>query len=129
MENASLCKAAEMSMPLHETAARGRSERAGLSSTRAASLRAEFGPNAVLEEPIHPLGRVARHFWFPVPWMLEARIGLQIILDEWLTASIVAALLLFNVLLAAFQESRANAVLALLKRSLTLTSRVRRDGA
>jgi H+-transporting ATPase len=33
------------------------------------------------------------------------------------------------VLLAAFQESRANAALALLKRRLTLTSRVRRDGA
>jgi H+-transporting ATPase len=41
----------------------------------------------------------------------------------------IAAVLLFNVLLAAFQESRANAALALLKRSLTLTSRVRRDGA
>ncbi len=61
--------------------------------------------------------------------MLEATIGLQIILGEWLTASIIAALLLFNVLLAAFQESRANAALALLKRSLTLTSRVRRAGA
>ena len=118
-----------MSLPLHGTAARGPSELAGLSSTQAASLRAEFGPNAVVEEPIHPLGRFARHFWAPVPWMLEATIGLQIILGEWLTASIIAALLLFNVLLAAFQESRANAALALLKRSLTLTSRVRRDGA
>jgi H+-transporting ATPase len=118
-----------MSMPLQETAAHGRSELAGLSSAQTASLRAEFGPNAVVEEPIHPLGRFARHFWAPVPWMLEATIGLQIILGEWLTASMIAALLLFNVLLAAFQESRANAALALLKRRLTLTSRVRRDGA
>jgi H+-transporting ATPase len=118
-----------MSMPLQETAAHGRSELAGLSSAQAASLRAEFGPNAVVEEPIHPLGRFARHFWAPVPWMLEATIGLQIILGEWLTASMVAAVLLFNVLLAAFQESRANAALALLKRRLTLMSRVRRDGA
>ncbi len=54
---------------------------------------------------------------------------MQIILGEWLTASMIAALLLFNVLLAAFQESRANAALALLKRRLTLTSRVKRDGA
>ena len=79
-----------MSMPLHETAARGRSELAGLSSTQAASLRAEFGPNAVVEKPIHPLARFARHFWAPVPWMLEATIGLQIILGEWLTASIMS---------------------------------------
>jgi H+-transporting ATPase len=118
----------KMSMPLQETTAHGRSELAGLSSAQASSLRAEFGPNAVVEEPIHPLGRFARHFWAPVPWMLEATIGLQIILGEWLTASMIAALLLFNVLLAAFQESRANAALALLKRRLTLTSRVRRDG-
>jgi len=117
-----------MSMPLEETAARARSALAGLSSAQVASLRAEFGPNAVVEEPIHPIRRFARHFWAPVPWMLEATIGLQIILGAWLTASIIAALLLFNVLLAAFQESRANAALALLKRSLTLKSRVRRDG-
>jgi H+-transporting ATPase len=93
-----------MSMPLEETAARARSALAGLSSAQVASLRAEFGPNAVVEEPIHPLGRFARHFWAPVPWMLEATIGLQIILGEWLTASIIAALLLFNVLLAAFRK-------------------------
>jgi len=122
-------KAVEMSMPLQETAAHGRPELPGLSSAQAASLRAEFGPNAVVEESIHPLGRFARHFWAPVPWMLEATIGLQIILGEWVTASMIAAVLLFNVLLAAFQESRANAALALLKRRLTLTSRVRRDGA
>ena len=118
-----------MSMPLQETAARARSELAGPSSTQAAALRAQFGPNAVVEKPIHPLARFARHFWAPVPWMLEATIGLQIILGAWLTASIIAALPPLQRLLAAFQESCANAALALLKRSLTLKSRVRRDGA
>ena len=117
-----------MIMPLKETAAREASELAGLSSAQAASLRKEFGPNAVVEEKLHPVTRFLRHFWAPVPWMLEATIGLQILLSEWLTASMIAALLLFNVLLAAFQESRADAALALLKRRLTLTSRVRRDG-
>jgi H+-transporting ATPase len=118
-----------MTMPSQETAARGPAERAGLSSARAASLRAEFGPNSVVEEKTHPFARFLRHFWAPVPWMLEATIGLQVILGEWLTASMIAALLLFNVLLAAFQESRADAALALLKRRLTLKSRVMRDGA
>ena len=118
-----------MSTPLQDAPTHEPSELAGLSSAQAASLRAEFGPNAVVEEQVHPLRRFARHFWAPVPWMLEATIGLQIILGEWLTASMIAALLLFNVQLAAFQESRANAALALLKRRLTLTSRVRRDGA
>jgi H+-transporting ATPase len=119
----------EVSIPLEETATHERSEFAGLSSAEAASLRAEFGPNAVVEEPIHPLRRFALRFWAPVPWMLEAVIALQLFLGEWLTASMIAALLLFNILLGAFQESRANAALALLKQRLTLTSRVKRDGA
>jgi H+-transporting ATPase len=107
-----------MSVPLQEAIAHGQPELDGLSATQAASRRAEFGPNAVVEEPIHPLGRFARHFWAPVPWMLEATIGLQIILGEWLTASMIAALLLFNVLLAAFQESRANAAITRRERIL-----------
>ncbi len=119
----------DMSIRLEQTATHEQSEFAGLSSTEAESLRAEFGPNAVVEEPIHPLKRFALHFWAPVPWMLEAVIALQLFLGEWLTASMIAALLLFNVLLGAFQESRANAALALLKQRLTLTSRVKRDGA
>ena len=60
---------------------------AGLSSAEAGSLRAKFGPNAVVEEPIHPLKRFALHFWAPVPWMLEGGIALQLFLGEWLTAS------------------------------------------
>ncbi|MDR3460916.1 MAG: HAD-IC family P-type ATPase [Beijerinckiaceae bacterium] len=114
---------------MQESATRGQPALGGLSSAQAASLRAEFGPNAVVEEAVHPLARFVRHFWAPVPWMLEATIGLQIFLGEWLTASMIATLLLFNVLLAAFQESRASAALALLKSRLILTARVRRDGA
>ena len=118
-----------MSIPFEEVATHGWSEFTGLFSAEVASLRAEFGPNAVVDEPIHPLKRFARHFWAPAPWMLEAAIALQQLLGEWFTASMIAALLLFNVLLGAFQEGRANAALALLKQRLTLTSRVKRDGA
>ena len=50
----------------------------GLYSVEAARRLAEFGPNAVVEEHVHPLTRIARHFWAPVPWMLEATIALQI---------------------------------------------------
>jgi H+-transporting ATPase len=117
-----------MSSRSEETATRRQPELTGLSSAEAASRRAEFGPNAVVEEPVHPLRRLARHFWAPVPWMLEATIALQIGIGQWLTGSMIAAVLLFNVLLATFQERRADAALALLKRSLTLKARVKRDG-
>jgi H+-transporting ATPase len=99
----------------------------GLSSAEAKRSLAEFGPNAVAEEHVHPAIRFARHFWAPVPWMLEATIILQIVIGERLEALMIAALLLLNVGLGLFQESRADTALALLKRRLTLRVRVRRD--
>jgi H+-transporting ATPase len=89
----------------------------------------EFGPNEVVEEQAHPVAQVARHFWAPVPWMLEAAIGLQIAIGEQLEAFMIATLLILNVALGVFQENRAGAALALLKQRLALKARVRRDGA
>ena len=79
----------------------GASDLAGLSSEEAARQRAEFGPNAVVERHVHPLMRVARHFWAPVPWMLEATIALQIAIGQRLTALLIAMLLVLNVALGA----------------------------
>ena len=100
----------------------------GLSSFEAARRLVEFGANAVAEEHVHPLKRIARHFWAPVPWMLEATIALQIAIGQRLTALIVALLLILNVILGTIQETRADAALAILKRRLLLRSRVKRDG-
>ncbi len=111
-----------------ETAAVPVSPSPGLSSAEAARRQAEFGPNTVSEEKVHPLARVARHFWSPVPWMLEASVVLQVVSGEGLPALMIAILLLLNVALGVFQEGRANAALALLRQRLTLTVRVRRDG-
>ena len=88
---------------------------------------AEFGPNAVAEEHVHPVRRVLRHFWAPVPWMLEVTIALQIVVGERLEALMIATLLLMNVGLGVFQETRANAALELLKQHLVPKVRVRRD--
>jgi len=100
----------------------------GLSASEAARRLAQYGPNAVVEEKAHPLKRLARHFWSPVPWMLEATIALQLAIGQWLTASMIALLLVLNVVLAAVQESRADAALALLKQRLSLKARVKRGG-
>jgi len=110
-------------------AVNGASNLAGLSSEEAARRSAEFGPNAVVERHVHPLMRVARHFWAPVPWMLEATIVLQLAIGQRLTALLIAMLLVLNVALGAIQESRADAALALLKQRLSLKSRVKRDGS
>lgn len=100
----------------------------GLSSREAARRLAQFGPNAVAEERISPAPRVLRHFWAPVPWMLEATIALQLTIGERVEALIVAALLIINVVLGIFQEGRADAAPALLKQRLALRVRAKRDG-
>jgi H+-transporting ATPase len=101
---------------------------AGLTGAEAERGLREFGPNAVVEKRVHPLARIMRHFWVPVPWMLEATIALQLVLGQWITAALIAALLILNVILGAVQESRAEAALALLKQRLSLKTRVKRDG-
>ena len=116
-----------MASEVTEAAEQDRS--AGLSSAEAERRLREFGPNAVAEERVHPLERVVRHFWAPVPWMLEATILLQIAIGQRVTALLIALLLLLNVILGTIQEGRADAALVLLRRRLALKSRVKRDGA
>jgi len=90
----------------------------GLATAEAARRLAEYGRNEVSEEQEHVFMRVARHFWAPVPWMLEATIILQIVVGERIESGLIAALLIFNVALGVFQEGRANAALALLNNIL-----------
>ncbi len=101
---------------------------AGLSGAEAARRLAESGPNEMAEEREHPLRRALRHFWAPVPWMLEVTILLQLVAGERMEATMVAVLLLINVVLAMVQEGRASATLSLLRQRLAPRARVRRDG-
>jgi H+-transporting ATPase len=60
--------------------------------------------------------------------MLEAAIVLELVLGKYVEAGIIGALLLLNAALGFFQEGRAQATLAALKKRLALTASVRRDG-
>ena len=59
--------------------------------------------------------------------MLEAAVLLQLMLGEYVEASAVAFLLVFNAGLGFFQEGRAQATLEALKSRLPLTASARRD--
>lgn len=100
----------------------------GLSSAEAAKRIAADGLNAVAEEHESEVRRILRHFWSPVPWMLEATVVLQLAIGGYLEAALVAGVLLLNVALGVFQENRADATLELLKQRLTLKARAYRDG-
>ncbi|WP_256734809.1 HAD-IC family P-type ATPase [Variovorax sp. dw_954] len=100
----------------------------GLTSEEALRRMAADGPNAVQDVAPHPVRRALGKLWAPVPWMLEAAVLLQLALREYVEASAVAFLLVFNAGLAFFQEGRAQATLEALKSRLPLSASARRDG-
>ncbi|MFZ5883017.1 MAG: plasma-membrane proton-efflux P-type ATPase [Chloroflexota bacterium] len=100
----------------------------GLTSTEAARLLAQYGPNALAETKKRPLLDFLKRLWGPIPWMLEAVVILQVVLKKYDEALIIAALILFNAVFSAWQEKRSSDALAMLRQRLQLTARVRRDG-
>lgn len=92
----------------------------GLSREEAGRRLRAFGPNATPDVENRPLLRILRKFFAPVPCLLEAAIVLQLVLGEYVEASIIALLLVFNAALGFFQEARAQAAMVALKARLAL---------
>ena len=101
----------------------------GLTGDEAHRRLEKFGPNAVPDTALNPLRRALAKFWAPVPWMLEAAIGIEVSLGRHVEAAVIALLLAFNAALGFLQEGRAQATLAALKSQLALNAQVRRDMA
>lgn len=101
----------------------------GLTEAEAGRLLHTYGPNSVPEARDHVIVIFLRKFWGPIPWMLEATIGLQIVLGRYLEAGVIASLLGFNALISFVEEGRASNALALLRRRLVARTRVLRDGS
>jgi H+-transporting ATPase len=101
----------------------------GLTGDEARRRLEKSGPNAMPDTAVGPLRRALIKFWAPVPWMLEAAIGLEVVLGKYVEAGIIAVLLAFNAALGFFQEGRAQATLAALKSRLALNAAVKRDNA
>ena len=116
-------------MPAASAEREATSASGGLTTLEARARLEKFGPNAVSDTDVHPLRMALEKFWAPVPWMLEAAVLLELALGKFFEAAIIAALLVFNAALGAFQEGRAQATLAALKSRLALNASVQRDGA
>ena len=100
----------------------------GLTSEEARRRLSQFGPNATLDVAVHPLWLVLGKFLAPVSVLLEIAIILQLVLGEYIEASIIGLLLVFNAAIGFFHESRAQSTIAALKSRLALNASVLRDG-
>jgi H+-transporting ATPase len=100
----------------------------GLTETEAQRRLQQFGPNEIPEPRSHPMLILLGKLWGPIPWMLEATILLQILLGKVGEAAIIAVLLGVNAGISFIEEGRAGKALDLLRRRLTATARVLRDG-
>jgi H+-transporting ATPase len=100
----------------------------GLSNAEVRRRLADIGPNATPDTDVHPLRLVLGKFVAPVPCLLEAAIALQLVLGEYVEASIIAVLLVFNAAPGLLHEGRAQATVKALKSRLALSASVRRDG-
>jgi len=100
----------------------------GLITAEAQARLRQFGPNAVVEEKLHPLRAFLHRFWAPIPWLLEAAVIIQLFLGEYVEAVVIAGLLVLNATLSFLQEGRAQKALTLLRQHLRVQARVRRDG-
>ena len=101
----------------------------GLTSDEARRRLSQFGPNATPDVAVHPLRLVLSKFLAPVSVLLEIAIILQLVLGEYIEASIIGLLLVFNAAIGFFHESRAQSTIAALKSRLALNASVLRDGA
>ena len=100
----------------------------GLTSDEAAIRLAKDGQNAMPDVSVRPIANLLSKFWAPIPWLLEASLILEVGLQKYFEAAIIASLLLFNAILAFVQEGRAQATLKALSSRLALSASVFRDG-
>jgi H+-transporting ATPase len=99
----------------------------GLSSSEAKIRLEQYGPNSLPEERQQPLLSLLKKFWGPVPWMLELSLGLELVIGRYTQAIIIALLLIFNAIIAFFQENNAQNALKILQKKLSIRARVLRD--
>ena len=101
----------------------------GLSSEQAAAKLRLVGPNSV-EDASHlsALRVLLRQFESPLVLILIFAAAMSLVLQQWVDAAIILAIVLGSALLGYFQEYRASRAIEQLKSRLALTCRVMRNG-
>ena len=100
----------------------------GLTSDRAAAQLARIGPNSFDDAlRLSALRLLLRQFESPLVLILAFAAAISLVLQQWVDAAIILAIVLGSSLLSFFQEYRASSAVEELKKRLALTARILRD--
>ncbi len=112
-----------------ETLSRLDSRSEGLNQEEAARRLQEYGPNRLPEEkPPHPLVRFARQFHNVLIYVLLAAAVITALMGHWLDTSVIAGVAVLNALIGFIQEGKAESALAAIRKMLSVSAVVVRDG-
>jgi P-type Ca2+ transporter type 2C len=100
----------------------------GLSAQQVTKLQQQFGPNTIEEKGISWLTILIRQFATPFTYLLLGTGALSFFLHDLTNAIVILIITLLNGLLGFFQEYRAEQALLLLKKHITSTVKVEKDG-
>jgi Ca2+-transporting ATPase len=101
----------------------------GLDTDEVARRQAQHGRNALPEAPPRPLWRIVlRQFKSPLIYILFVAAALAAGMGHWGDAAVILGVVLVNALIGAYQEGRAEASMAALRRLSALQVRVLRAG-
>ncbi len=99
----------------------------GLSAKEAEDLLKKVGYNEIVQEKPRFFRTLFEKLWGPIPWILEAALGLEIFFGKVAEPILIALLLLFSAFFGGAQKLRAQKALGYLRSRLQVTSHVRRD--
>jgi Ca2+-transporting ATPase len=101
----------------------------GLSKSEAQKRLQEFGPNQLLEQQkVSALHLFFDQFSSFIVWILIVAATIAGVLREWIDALAIITIVILNALLGFFQEYKAEKSLAALRKMVTRSSKVVRDG-
>jgi len=100
----------------------------GLTEDEASWKQKQVGFNELPEKKRNAFLEFGKHFWGPIPWMIEAAAILSGIAQHWSDFAIILTLLIANTVVGFWEEFQAGNAIAALKAHLALKARVKRDG-
>jgi H+-transporting ATPase len=101
----------------------------GLTSADAQSRLVQYGRNALAAHETSRWRKLARSFWGPLPFMIEAAALLSLLRSDWSDFFVVVGLLLYNAAVGFWQDNKASDALDALKKGLAPRARALRDGS